>query len=138
MAFDYGVGPAMPKNQFRDADLNDQYQTINKAVTAGRPGALDYLFRMLDSMGGVNQQNMAYNQYQTMQPYMADSAKQGREMFSAGMPYMTDPYEHQRFQNQREQDMWGMQKPFMQQKYNFMNQQWTNPYINQSLLYGAQ
>ena len=62
MAFNYTqVGPG-PANQFQGVDLGNQFSTIDKAVSAGRPGALDYLFRMLDAMGATNQGNMAFDQ----------------------------------------------------------------------------
>lgn len=65
-----------PMNQLQGVNLQDQYSTINKAVTGGRPGALDYLFKMLDAMGATNQNNMAFDQYSQMRPYMTDAAQQ--------------------------------------------------------------
>jgi len=138
MAFDYAqMGPG-PANQFQGVDLGGQYNTINKAVTQGRPGALDYLFRMLDAMGSTNQGNMAYDQYSTMRPYATDQAQQGRESFQAAFPYLADPYIQSRNQMNQQQDMWQMQKPYYQQKYPWMQQQLQNPYINPSLNFGGQ
>lgn len=138
MAFDYGVMGSGPKNQFSDVDLSGQYGRINRDVTAGRPGALDYLFRMLDAMGSTNQGNMAYDQYTQMRPYMTDQAQQGRASFQAAYPYLADPYIQARNQMNQQQDIWNLQKPYYQQKYPWMTQQLQNPYINPGLNFGGQ
>lgn len=44
----------------------------------------------------------------------------------------------QRNEMNKQQELWQMQKPMYQQKYNWMNQQWTNPYISPAYMYGAQ
>ena len=137
MPYNYAQMGTGPTNQMSGVDLGGQYNTINKAVTAGRPGALDYLFRMLDSMQGVNQGNMQMDQYSQMRPYMTDQAQQGRESFQAAYPYLADPYIGARNQMNQQQEMWGMQKPYYQQKYPWMSEQLKNPYINPGLNFGG-
>ena len=146
----YSQGPAVPQSAYGSAgsDLQRLWQTVNSAVQQGRPGAMDYLFQVLNSLGNVESANLQRNQYETMQPYMTDAAQQGRYQFGAMAPYMADaaqqqraltgqPLAQQQWQLQQQQQQWGMQQPVLQQKYNWMNNQWNNPYINPALLYGS-
>ena len=136
--YDYKIPSTGPMNQLQGVNLRDQYDTILRDVTNGRPGALDYLFRMLDAMSSTNQGNMAYDQYTQMRPYMTDQAQQGRESFSAAFPYLADPYIQARNQMNQQNEMWNLQKPYYQQKYPWMTQQLNNPYINPTLNFGGQ
>ena len=137
MAFDYAQMGAGPANQFQGVNLGGQYDTINKAVTQGRPGALDYLFKMLDAMGSTNQGNMAYDQYSQMRPYMTDEAQQGRASFNAAFPYLADPYMWNRNKMNEDKERWDIEKPYAQEQTNWRRQQISNPYINPALTYSS-
>jgi hypothetical protein len=138
MAFDYANQGTGPANQYSGVNLQGQYGTIMKDVQNGRPGALAALYQMLDAMGGVNQGNMQYDQYTQMRPYATDQAQQGRESFQAAYPYLTDPYESNRFNLTKQKELWGMQKPVAQGNYNWQLQNMDNQYINPSYHYGQQ
>lgn len=140
MAFKYAEQPSVPQNAYGSAgsDLQNIWKTLIRDIGAGRPGSMDWLSGVLGNLGQVESANLARNQYETMAPYMADQAQQGRYAFNAGLPYMTDQYEAARQANQRAQQQWQMQMPYLQQKYPWMTQQLSNPYINPSLNLGGQ
>ena len=136
--FKYQGSPALPPSAYGSAggDIQGVWKTLMENIQGGRPGAMDWLQPLLSSLGQVEGANLQRNQYETMQPYATDQAQQGRYAFNAGMPYMTDQYEAARQANQRAQEQWKAQYPYMQQQYQWMGQQLDNPYINQSLKYG--
>jgi len=100
-------------------------------VNAGRPGAYDYLFKILDALGMSAGQEQQYNQYSTMAPYMTDASQWARYQQQQLSPYVADQAKYQ-------SQMYGMQAPYMQQKYNWMGEQMTNPFINYNTIYGSQ
>lgn len=154
--FGYASGPAIPANAYGNAgnDLQSIMARLMKDSSAGRPGVMEPLMQILSQLGQIEGANLQRSQYETMQPYMTDQAQQGRDTYSQLRPYMTDPYEWQREQNnaargyltdpyefnrqanQRTQQGWNMQLPYMQSFYGAAQSDLNSPW--RSLIQGRQ
>lgn len=154
--FQYASGPAIPANAYGNAgsELQSILARLFKDSSAGRPGVMEPLQQILSQLGQIEGANLQRNQYETMQPYMTDqaqqgrdtyatmrpymtdAAQQGRQMFAAQAPYMTDPFEFARQANERTQQGWNMQLPYMQQFYGAASQDLSSPW--RGLIQGRQ
>ena len=116
------------KGQGVGGDLQGMWSKVSGDALAGRPGALNAIYNLLDTIGKTTQLGQGQAQFNANAPFMADAGQANRAQFQAQAPYMTDPYEQQRWQFGQAQQLAAVRNPYLSQFYNQATQDLTSPY----------
>ena len=127
----YAQGPSLGGSNYPavQGNLADVLKMVMSAYQGGRPGTLDYLFKVLDAVGSAETGQMQRHQYETMAPYMTDPAQQQRWSFPTQLGQQQAQLTAQNQANTQNEQRWGQVFPFMKDYYNTARQNIGSPYL---------